>query len=343
MMQTVWGWQPAIYLFLGGMGAGAFIMAALLYLKHKDAYQRVISGSMWVAVVSLIVGLLLLLMELVTPLRGLLMWQSFSHMSSWMTYGAWGAFGAIITFGLSAVFATPKINVWLKEHCDWFNTHQETLRSVLAVVGIVLGLFVAVYTGMLLKTSDNVPFWNTYLLPALFTVSALDTGIAAVELVIIFNERKVQLQVSSKKFIYQCVVCLVTLEVIVLIVLLSVSMAGANGDAIAVAAYQSAETLVAGNLALYFWGLVIILGLLFPFIAAVKELMDLKKDASAGEDKKAEAVADDIQAEKAKHARTLGVIGATGALIGGCALRFLILGVGIHADVVAETILRLIG
>ena len=339
MMQTVWGWQPAIYLFLGGMGAGAFVMAALLYLKHKDAYQRIISCSMWVAVVSLIVGLLLLLMELVTPLRGLLMWQSFSHMSSWMTYGAWGAFGAIIAFGLSAVFATPKINAWLQQRCSWFKAHQETLRSVLAVIGIVLGLFVAVYTGMLLKTSNNVPFWNTYLLPALFTVSALDTGIAAVELVVIAHERKEELAATTKRFVYQCVVCLVVLEVIVLAVLLGVSMAGGAGDAITQTAAQSAAMLVTGDLAVLFWGLVVILGLVFPLVVAVKELMDLKKAAKPEDTDASNAQKTDTP----KHVNTLGIIGAGGALIGGCALRFLVLAVGIHADVVAETILHMIG
>ena len=35
--------------------------------------------------------------------------------------------------------------------------------------------------------------------------------------------------------------------------------------------------------------------------------------------------------------------GAVGALIGGCALRFLILAAGMHADLVAETVMSLIG
>ncbi len=39
----------------------------------------------------------------------------------------------------------------------------------------------------------------------------------------------------------------------------------------------------------------------------------------------------------------LMALGAAGALIGGCELRFLILAAGIHADVVAETVMSLIG
>ena len=31
-LQTTWGWLPAIYLFLGGLGAGAFLTVSILRL-----------------------------------------------------------------------------------------------------------------------------------------------------------------------------------------------------------------------------------------------------------------------------------------------------------------------
>ena len=39
MLQLTWSWQPALYLFLGGMGAGAFIMAAVLFLIDKAKHR----------------------------------------------------------------------------------------------------------------------------------------------------------------------------------------------------------------------------------------------------------------------------------------------------------------
>ena len=99
-LQTIWSWQPALYLFLGGMGAGAFVMAAVLFLIDRTRHRLIVCVSMWAALASLAVGLLLLLSELVTPLRGLLMWQSFGHFTSWMTYGAWGAFAAMAVFAV---------------------------------------------------------------------------------------------------------------------------------------------------------------------------------------------------------------------------------------------------
>ena len=31
-LQSVWGWQPSLYLFLGGMGSGAFAVLSVLFL-----------------------------------------------------------------------------------------------------------------------------------------------------------------------------------------------------------------------------------------------------------------------------------------------------------------------
>ncbi len=326
-LQSVWGWQPALYLFLGGMGAGAFIMAAILYLKDRERNARIVCVSMWAAAISLIVGLLLLLMELVTPVRGLLMWQSFSHFTSWMTYGAWGAFGAIAAFGISAVLATPKAGALLTGKCSWYAQHEQGVRKVFAFAGIALGVFVAFYTGMLLMASSSVPFWNTLLLPALFTVSAFDTGVALVEVVAIALAKKETIGPDAKRFMEKCVVVLVVLEAVVLAAFLGGMLLADASTPVGAAAAASAGMFVSGQLAVWFWGLVAVLGLALPLAMALKGL--LSKDEPVGSDAKAVDVPT--------------LIGAVGALVGGCALRFLVLAAGIHADVVADTIMKMIG
>ena len=70
-LQDIWGWQPALYLFLGGMGAGAFIAAMVVYFREGDKARSTVFASLVAAVVCLAVGLLLLLSELITPLRGM--------------------------------------------------------------------------------------------------------------------------------------------------------------------------------------------------------------------------------------------------------------------------------
>ena len=39
-IQTMWGWEPAIYLFLGGLAGGTFFISALVRLATKDRFQR---------------------------------------------------------------------------------------------------------------------------------------------------------------------------------------------------------------------------------------------------------------------------------------------------------------
>lgn len=57
----------------------------------------------------------------------------------------------------------------------------------LDVLGVLLAVCVAMYTGALLGVCKTFPLWNNALLPILFLVSAMSTGAAAVLLVSIFR------------------------------------------------------------------------------------------------------------------------------------------------------------
>lgn len=319
MLQLTWGWQPAMYLFLGGMGAGAFVMAAVLYLIDPQKHRKIICVSMWAAFASLAVGLLLLLAELISPGRGLLMWQSFSHFTSWMTYGAWGAFLAMVVFVASALLATQKFGKWLAERWEWYAQDGLKLRRGLAWAGIVLGVFVAVYTGMLLMSSNGVPLWDTLLLPLLFTVSAFDTGVALVEVVAVCLSKKDPLAPKAAGLLEKIVIVLVVLELAVLAVFLGSMAAGDQTSAWGSAAAASAQMLVSGGLAVPFWVMIVAIGLLLPLAMAIIGKIG-----------------------KVKENRPFMAVGAIGALIGGCELRFLILAAGVHAAIVANTVMGMI-
>ena len=224
-LQDIWGWQPALYLFLGGMGAGAFIAAMVVYFREGDKARSTVFASLVAAVVCLAVGLLLLLSELITPLRGMMMWQSFSNFGSWMTFGAWIVFAALVVFALEAIVVWEKTAGALAKRIKGFDGYAPKLARALGVVSCVLGFCVAVYTGILLMSAPGVPLWNTLLLPCLFTVSALDTGVALVEVIALANRKKAALSKETNRILEYAVVALVVLELAVLALLL-VSMAG---------------------------------------------------------------------------------------------------------------------
>lgn len=322
-LQAVWGWEPALYLFLGGLGAGTFVTSGIIYLVTKR-YRRSLALCMWIAVACLCVGLGLLLMEVSRPLAALVMWRSFSNVgSSWMAIGAWLLFAAVMVFAVCAIFLTDKISGKLpvEQRRRWVN--------VLAVFGIILGLGVAAYTGILLKSAPGVPFWNSWLLPALFTVSALDTGVALVAVVLAAREREA---VAVRRGLEIATVCLVLVESCVLVVFLRYMLAG--GSAVEAAfnagyaqtAILSAQAVTSGQLSVVFWLLVVVCGLALPFLVAIVQLV---RGAQSG-------------AGKQKAGIALAFVGPAGALVGGCALRFVVLLAGAHADIVVSTIATLL-
>ncbi len=330
-MQSVWGWQPALYLFLGGMGAGAFVTAALLFLRKGGDARRTISASAWASVFCLVAGLLCLLTELTNPLRGMMLWQSFSNFGSWMTLGAWILVGALVVFGIFAVLSTKAIGSRLFPGVDERLWNGSIMRA-LAVAGMVLGLGVAAYTGILLMSAPGVPLWNTFLLPCLFTISGLDTGVALVEVLALVNGRSQPISHSQWKLLERLVVCLVLLEAVVLVAFLGTMGAGVHQET----GVLSAEAVTSGALAPWFWGMVVVCGLIFPLVAAIIALVPHKRQES-GTIACSTAHEEALASERSSQNHAVTLVGAMGALVGGCALRFIVVLAGIHADPVGET------
>lgn len=315
--QAVWGWQPALYLFLGGVGAGAFVVAGILYLRDPAHNAKTAFVSTCMSVVCLAVGLVLLLSELTNPLRGLMMWQSFSHFSSWMCIGAWLLFVSMILFFIDSLFLSGKL-IKVEEKT------RLTICRVLSIVGSLLGLGVAVYTGVLLMVAQGIPFWNTPLLPCLFTVSAIETGVAAVMIVMQLT-RKDELVHSTARVLEAVVIILVALETTALVAYIGTMLAGGDAstvgtDSSIIASMLSAKTLISGEMAGWFWILFVGIGLVVPLVAAICSVLLAHKPV----------------------ATKISIVGATCALVGGCALRFLIVFAGAHADYLLDAVSRLL-
>lgn len=386
-LQMVWGWQPALYLFFGGMGAGAAVMATVLFYLDKKSHEKTVCASFWMAAICLALGLVFLLTELTNPLRGLMLWQSFSNFSSWMTIGAWIIFVALIVFVLAALVSTEKLIAVLQKNHRKFADTAVSSRKAFMILGLIFGLGVAIYTGILLMAAPGVPLWNTILLPILFTVSALDTGVALVEIIAVVNVKKEKLTQKAQKTIAYSVIVLVIVELCVL-VLFALVMVSGNGLSAGAAqtASVSISLLLTGELAPFFWILVVVCGLVTPLTAAfvglrqhtgkrieatksvdtqndkflqaedteptkvdktgpidTDECEPAKEGGMSFEEAKTEVTNTQKPREEQSAKRDAGsLIGAIGTLIGGCALRFLILMAGLHADYIATTTYEII-
>lgn len=309
-LQDTWSWLPAIYLFLGGLSAGAFLSVAFLKLAHPGKFAKTVVGGMWIAVAALAIGLFALVAEVEKPLQAMILFQSFVNPTSWMTIGAWILFVSFIVFLLNAICATDQISEWLAKSWKAYAGIREKAAKVLAIVGAPLALAVAIYTGILLGAAPAIPLWNTWLLPVLFTVSALDTGLAAVLILAAFVERDAAFEPIRNLF-EKVVIGLVVLEGLVLVAFVT-SMQGAGiNEAVSVG------ILTQGELSVQFWLLVVVVGLVAPLAAAIVQLVMARRRT-------------DRQA-----AAALPVAGGACALVGGFTLRFVVLAAGIHAALVS--------
>ena len=191
----VWDWRVAVYLFLGGLAAGLLVMSAVANLRNwpddEEEGPHCRKGAMYAPFI-LAIGMLFIFFDLERKTNMywfFLTFQIFSPMS-------WGAWGIAITipfsfmYGLSTVPEAKRSNIpfaFMKRLSEKLSPHMKKL----AMINFALGIFVGIYTGVLLSAMLARPLWNSSILPVLFLNSAISTGAAL--LIIIANKTAVKL------------------------------------------------------------------------------------------------------------------------------------------------------
>ncbi|HXG52931.1 MAG TPA: NrfD/PsrC family molybdoenzyme membrane anchor subunit [candidate division Zixibacteria bacterium] len=167
-LQEKWSHNPLVplYLFLGGLAAGMFVVAAvadLVGIRSTRALAVSRIAAYGVIPVLALAGIFLTA-HLGKPERGFGFPLFFTNYNSWMTWGGW-------VLGASAPLA-------LLYAALWFFRVFPRLRRVVAVIGIPLLALLSTYTGFLLSGATYVPLWSPDHLPTLFLSSSLNTGLA---------------------------------------------------------------------------------------------------------------------------------------------------------------------
>lgn len=155
------------YLFLGGLTAGLFIVAALadlLSIKFRR-FELISRLAALTAVPLLTLTGFFLTFHLGKPERGFGFTVFFTNYNSWMTLGGW-----VVGVGAPLVVLYAAL---------WYFRVFPGFRRTLAVIGLPLLGFFAMYTGFLLSGALFVPLWSRAYLPTLFLTSGLTTGVAA--------------------------------------------------------------------------------------------------------------------------------------------------------------------
>lgn len=298
----VWGWQIALYLFLGGIVAGIMVFTGLRFLGRTPRPPSLAMALIpWFAPLLLSLGMLFLWLDLEHPFNAWRFYMVF-QVSSPMSWGAWILLAVYPSSVALAWVSTREalggplgprdgpwssLWLWLTRRLagveGWLRAH---LRG-LALSNLLLGSALGIYTGILLGTMAARPLWNSPLLGPLFLVSGMSSA-AAFMLLYPLSERE-------RVFLGRTDLTLILVEM-GLLFLWMVGLASAG------AASQSALALVTGGpFTASFWSFVVAVGLVVPLVAEWVEL---------------------------RHGQVPGRSAAVLVLIGGFALRWILVYAG---------------
>lgn len=276
----VWDAIIAIYLFLAGLGAGAFALGALTNWAKTPA-PTMKKVAFIVAPVAVAVGTLMLVVDahagLMNPLR------FFGLVANLGSVMAWG----VIILSAFLVVSIVDLIVLLA---------KKSTPKALDVVGAVLAVCVAAYTGVLLGDAGVAfPLWNMAVLPILFIVSAASTGIAVTLLI---TRLVAADEASALPWLGKAGLVLPVLELALVIALLAV--AGMAGGSAGAAGAASVANLVSGPYAVAFWLGFVVIGLAVPFVL-------------------------ELMSHRGSQSKALPMAGEACVLVGGFMLRYLVI------------------
>lgn len=253
----VWDAVIACYLFLAGMGAGAFALAALAGLM-KPELKKIRRVGYIIAPIAVAVGCLLLMVDakggLFNPLRFFFI---VSNLQSVMSWGVIILCLFIVVSGIALVLNLMK---------------KETPKAI-DIIGLVLAVCTAAYTGVLLGAAPGFPLWNIVVMPLLFIVSATSSGFASVLLVAHATGSE---EPAALPFLKKTAYILPALEAVLVVVLFVVAMMTQGSGA--EAAVASVMNMVAGSYAPVFWVGFVVVGLVAP---VAFEVLNARKSSSA--------------------------------------------------------------
>ena len=202
----VWKWEIATYFFLGGLSAGAYLLARMASRFGGKRYKDIEQAGTLIAAAAFIPCAPLLIRDLGDWKRFHYMLRVFKpkspmNLGSWVLtgYGAFVTLAALNEWRKSRKFTTRCARDTEKhrgktrrrgeeetsDNSEPTNSQPSTLNTVIDAAldgGVPFALMLAGYTGVLLSTSAT-PLWaRKNWLGRLFSASAVSTGVSAIEL-----------------------------------------------------------------------------------------------------------------------------------------------------------------
>jgi formate-dependent nitrite reductase membrane component NrfD len=253
----IWNWTISLYLFLGGMVAGLMVFGAVSQFRSKpitdNSTERPISCYMApiLAPILLSIGMFFIFLDITRKLNAFWFYLNFNIMSP-MSWGAWGVGLIIPTTILWAIASAP--NKYLERlKLPWLMDLSDKLfiyRRKLAAINFGLGIFLGIYTGVLLSAFVARPLWNSAILPVLFLISGLSSGAAL--LVLVAQDK------TEKLFFTKADIILIAAEIVIIVLFFYGHLTSTTPHVESIAPFFTAGYYFP------FWVTVFLMGVLFP-------------------------------------------------------------------------------
>jgi len=262
----IWGWEVPVYLFLGGLTAGVMVLASLLAMRgHRSRWVRWLPLA---APVLISVGMLALLLDLENKER---VYSFYLHLQvlSPMSWGSWillVVYPATAALGLAGLTEdevgalsgwAPLRATGLGRLVGWAHGQVVGWLHALRWTNVIVGIGLAVYTGILLSTLVARPAWNSAVLGPLFLASGLSTGAAFMMLF--------PLEHDEHRTLVEWDILAIAAELgLIVLYLIGLATSGLSGR-------EGLALFVGGPYTASFWALVVFTGLGVPLVLEVVE------------------------------------------------------------------------
>lgn len=200
-----WSIQIVMYPFMTGLVAGAFVLSSLYHVFGIKQLKEIARFALVFSFALLFVAPMPLMFHLLQPQRGFYVFMTPHFTSAIAAFGiVFSAYGAIVASELWFLYRRHFVEIALplkekkdKGFLDWikylifcaltlgvYDISEESLKKdekaikVLAGVGIPVACFLHGYAGFIFGSVKANALWMTPLMPVIFIMSAIVSGIA---------------------------------------------------------------------------------------------------------------------------------------------------------------------
>src|SRR4030065_2315358 len=238
----------ATYFYITGLSAGSFIISTLAYGFGMLKFKPLGKIGVVMATLLLVIAPMILLIDLEQPLR-------FWHLILYLRITS------PITWGTFLLTLYP-MNCMVYGYFMFKGDLKRT--KIFALLGIPLALLVHGYTGFILALGKARVLWNTAIMPPIFLVSAMVSGLAMMILVVIIKNYIIQREKEhDPTLLYDLgkfLVASIVLDLILIGTDLTVLLTSHTE------AYMAGLMLLKGEFSFLFLGVELILGAIVPLL-----------------------------------------------------------------------------